>query len=283
VFLILLAIAGSVVGWSLVVPHVLAAVAGACLSEVLIARFDGRPQNLPSSALLSGMIVAFVLAPETPWAVTACLGIVATISKHLIATRRWHIFNPAALALALSIPFFGTGQSWWGAMPDLPWPFLLVLLAGGALVVDRINKFPLVLSFLGTYFGVFTLAAIRDPAAVAEMFRSPFVQSALFLALFMLTDPPTSPSRTRDQLWIGALAGISGCVAQLVGAGQAYLLIGLLVGNIALAGRRWLRLGSAQAEPPNPPTRRASPYAAAAAIPPTRTVWNAPRTSGTPV
>jgi hypothetical protein len=72
------------------------------------------------------------------------------------------------------------------------------------------------------------------------MFRAPFVQSALFMALFMLTDPPTSPSRYADQLWIGALVGIISGVAQLLGAGQAYLLVGVLGGNVALAARRWL-------------------------------------------
>jgi Na+-translocating ferredoxin:NAD+ oxidoreductase RnfD subunit len=240
VFGVLLALAGTFAGWSVVLPHVLAAVAGACFMEVLIARFDGRPLGWPSSALLSGLIIAFVLDPGTQWPVTACLAILATISKYLIATQRWHVFNPAALALLLSIPLFATAQSWWGALPDLPWPFVLVLLAGGALVVDRINKFPLVLSFAGTYFGLFTLTALINPAAAAEMFRTPFVQSTLFLALFMLTDPPTSPSRYADQLWIGALVGMTSAVAQLVGAGQAYLLIGVLAGNVALAGRRWL-------------------------------------------
>ncbi|MDQ6670913.1 MAG: RnfABCDGE type electron transport complex subunit D [Chloroflexota bacterium] len=255
VFLVLLALAGPAIGWSLVVPHVLAAVAGACLMELLIVRLDGGRLAWPSSALLSGLIVAFVLGPETHWAVTACLGILATISKHLLATRRWHIFNPAALALIVSIPLFGTAQSWWGALPDLAWPFVLVLLGGGALVVDRINKFPLVLSFTGTYFGLFTLAALGNPTAVAEMFRAPFVQSALFMGLFMLTDPPTSPSRYADQIWIGVLVGITTCVAQLLGAGQAYLLIGLLAGNTALAARRWLN--EAQRRPLAAATSRA--------------------------
>jgi Na+-translocating ferredoxin:NAD+ oxidoreductase RnfD subunit len=240
VFAVLLALGGSFAGWSIVLPHILAAVAGACLVELLIARFDRRRLGWPSSALLSGLIVAFVLDPGTPWIVTGCLGILATISKHLIATERWHLFNPAALALAVSIPLFGTAQSWWGALPDLPWPFVLVLLAGGAFVVDRINKFPLVTSFMGMYFGLFTLAALVNPTAAAEMFRTPFVQSALFLALFMLTDPPTSPSRHTDQVWIGALVGLTSCVAQLVGVGQAFLLIGVLSGNLALAARRWL-------------------------------------------
>lgn len=121
-----------------------------------------------------------------------------------------------------------------------------MLLAGGAFVVDRINKFPLVLAFCGTYFGLFTVAALIDATAVAEMFRTPFVQSALFLALFMVTDPPTSPSRYADQVWIGALIGVTSCVAQLLGVGQAYLLVGVLAGNVALATRRWVKESQAR-------------------------------------
>src|SRR5919199_1850832 len=146
--------------------RILAAVLGASLAELAVGAFDRRRLAWPSSAILSGMIVGFVLGPATPWAVTAAVGILATIGKHLIATDRWHIFNPAALALLVSVPLFGTGQSWWGALPDLPWPFDLVLL--------------------------------------------------------------------------GALVAATGVGAQQLGAGQAYLLLGVLVGNVALAVRRWL-------------------------------------------
>ena len=97
-----------------------------------------------------------------------------------------------------------------------------------------------VLAFAATYFGLFTVVALPDPTAVAEMFRAPFVQAALFLALFMLTDPPTSPSRYWDQIAIGAVAAAVACAAQLLGAGQAYLLLGVLAGNLVLAARRWM-------------------------------------------
>jgi Na+-translocating ferredoxin:NAD+ oxidoreductase RnfD subunit len=241
VFLPLLALGAVAEGWSNVLPHALAAILGASLVDVALARLERRAVGLPTSALLSGCIVAFVLDPLTPHAATLVVGGLASLSKYVIATRRGHVFNPAALALLVSIPLFATGQSWWGALPDLPWPFIAVLLAGGAFVVDRINKFPLVLSFAGTYFSIFTLMALLDPSAVAEMFRTPFVQSALFLALFMLTDPPTSPGRERDQVWLGALVGVTSCAAQLAGVGEAYLLVGVLVGNAALAGLRLLR------------------------------------------
>jgi Na+-translocating ferredoxin:NAD+ oxidoreductase RnfD subunit len=98
----------------------------------------------------------------------------------------------------------------------------------------------LVLAFAATYFGLFTVVAPLNPAAVAEMFRTPFIQAALFFACFMLTDPPTSPGRYLEQAWIGVLVAVVSCLAQLAGLGQAYLLLGILAGNAALAARRWL-------------------------------------------
>lgn len=236
----LFALAATAVGWQVGVPHMLAAVLGASLTELVVARLDRRPLAWPSSAILSGMIVGFVLGPTTPHAVTAAVAVLATLGKHLLATKRWHVFNPAALALLVSVPLFGTGQSWWGALADLSWPFALVPLAAGAVIVDRTNKFPLVLTFLGALFAVSAALGRIDPTTAAEMFRTPFVQAALFLAVFMLTDPPTAPGRYAEQVAIGVLVAATSVAAEELGAGQAYLLVGLLVGNVALAARRWI-------------------------------------------
>ena len=102
-------------GWSSALPHMTAAVLGASITELLVQRFDRRPLRWPSSALLSGTIVGFVLSQATPWPVTAAVGILATVSKYFLRTARGHVFNPAALALLVSVPLFATGQSWWGA------------------------------------------------------------------------------------------------------------------------------------------------------------------------
>jgi enediyne biosynthesis protein E5 len=238
VFLPLLLLSGASTGWPLVIPHVLAALAGACLLEFLIVGIGRRRLIWPSSALLSGLIVAFVLGPLEPHWVTFTVAALATVSKHVIASKQGHIFNPAALALVVSVPLFGTGQSWWGALANAPAFWLILLLAGGAFILERLNKFPLALSFLGVYFGLFAFAGLVGPARVAEMFRMPFVNAACFLACFMLTDPPTSPGKRDDQVWFGGLVAIVAAVAQLVGVGQTYLLVGLLAGNLALAVRR---------------------------------------------
>jgi Na+-translocating ferredoxin:NAD+ oxidoreductase RnfD subunit len=191
--------------------------------------------------LLSGLFVFGILSVDESWLVVAWTSAFAVLSKRILTTEREHIFNPAALGLVWAPIAFGSGESWWGALGDVAWVWLVVLAALGLFLTDRLNKFPLVLTFLAVYFGIFTVASVYNAHSVAEMFREPFVQAALFLAFFMLTDPPTSPNRYLDQVWYGLLAAVTAGAAQLLGAGQVYLLIGVLVPNAVLAVVRYAR------------------------------------------
>ncbi len=246
--LLLAAAAPTEGGWSLA-PHVMAAVGAACAVDVAYTFWETRRWIVPTSALLSGLIVAFIVGPQEPWVVLAWIAGFASVTKHVFANDREHFFNPAGLALLASGILFGTGQSWWGALGDLPEISSIVLILAGAFLADRLNKFPLVLTFLATYFIGFTGVALVNSSAVAEMFRAPFLQSVLFLAFFMLTDPPTSPNRIGDQIWYAAIAALVAVAAQILGAGQVYLLVGLLVANACLAVRRWLSRRPRQMKP----------------------------------
>jgi Na+-translocating ferredoxin:NAD+ oxidoreductase RnfD subunit len=239
VFGVLLLIAAPSEGGLALVPQLLAAVTAACAVDVAYTYWETRRWIVPTSALLSGLIVAFILGPQEVWQVVAWVAGFASVAKHVFANRREHIFNPAAIALVASVIIFGTGQSWWGALGDLPEPVAVVLVVSGVFIVDRLNKFPTVLAFLGVYFTAFAVASWFNAATVAEMFRSPFLQSALFLAFFMLTDPPTSPNRFADQVWYGFIAALVAVASQLLGVGQVYLLLGVLAANLWLAVRRW--------------------------------------------
>jgi Na+-translocating ferredoxin:NAD+ oxidoreductase RnfD subunit len=241
IFALLLAIAGPQAGGTGLVPNLLAAVVPACLIDSVWMAVESRRLRWPTSALLSGLIVFFILSTTESWLIVAWTSSFAVLSKHIVRTEREHIFNPAALALVWAPIAFGSGESWWGAFGDLAWAWIAVLLVVGVFLTDRLNKFPLVLTFLAAYFGFFTMASLGNPHAVAEMFREPFLQAALFLAFFMLTDPPTSPNRYGDQFWFGLLAALSAGVAQLFGAGQVYLLAGVLVPNALLAIVRFWR------------------------------------------
>jgi hypothetical protein len=73
---------------------------------------------------------------------------------------------------------------------------------------------------------------------VAELYRAPDLHAALFFAFFMVTDPPTSSPKHREQLVYGVIvAVVSYAVFELAGS-ACYLLVGLLVANGWEAWRR---------------------------------------------
>ena len=221
------------------VAVVLSAVAAAALIDAPILRWREGKWVIPDGALLTGMIVAMVLSPFERWYVAAITAGVAVASKYVVRTRSANVFNPAALALVATFYVFDTAQSWWGALPDKGTPGLVVLMATGIFITQRVNKIPLVLSFFGVYYALFTVAAFGgDPAHVAELYRSPDLQAALFFAFFMLTDPPTSPPKPADQLVNGALAGVMSFAAFEVFGAADFLLAGLLIANLWEAWRR---------------------------------------------
>jgi Na+-translocating ferredoxin:NAD+ oxidoreductase RnfD subunit len=250
IFAVMLGIVAPSAGAGALVPNLLAALVPAVLIDAAWMAVESRRWRAPTSAVLSSLIVFFILSTGESWMVVAWTSCFAVLCKRILRSQREHVFNPAALALLWAPIAFGSGESWWGAFGDLPWVWIGLLLLAGGYLTDRLNKFPLVLAFLSTYFGFFTLVSFGNPTSVAEMFREPFLQAALFLAFFMLTDPPTSPNRYGDQVWFGVLAAVAAGAAQLLGAGQVYLLLGVLAANAALALVRYSRRRSAVADLP---------------------------------
>jgi Na+-translocating ferredoxin:NAD+ oxidoreductase RnfD subunit len=239
VLTLLAAVAMPGMGLHRALPGVVAAMLAAALVDVGIVRSMRGVWFFPSGALLSGMIVALILSPTEPLYVPIITAALAVNSKYLFRARGRHIFNPAALALVAAYFLFASAQDWWGALPNLPVPCVVLLLATGVFIADRVNKMPMVLPFLGTYLALFTLVAfVGDPARVAEVFRAPDINAALFFAFFMLSDPPTSPARYRDQVWFGVIVAAACVAIYLTLGGLYYLPAGLLIGNAWEAWRR---------------------------------------------
>jgi len=237
---ILIAMAAPGEGIARVAPGLLSAVIVAAAIDVLILRKLHKTWEFPSGAVLTGMFVAMVLSPFGPWYAATATSAIAIVSKYIFRTRLANVFNPAALALVVTYYMFDTGQSWWGALPELAPAALIALFVSGVFIMDRVNKTPMVLGFLSAYYLLFTLTAfLGSPAGVAEIFRAPDLHAALYFAFFILTDPPTSPVKYRHQLQYGVLVALSSyAVFELIGA-VYYLLAGVLVGNAWEAARRW--------------------------------------------
>ncbi|MEV7633551.1 flavodoxin reductase [Microbacterium sp. NPDC089318] len=167
------------------------------------------------SSLVTALILLFVLQPSlTPAGLggTALAGVLASLSKYLIAWRGRHILNPAAFGAAVvTILGLGTFSAWW---VGTPWLSLFVALFG-LVVLWRTEKVRLVLVFLvivvtvsvvrqaiqSASFGIPFNAGDALPAAIAQ---TPY----LFLGAFMLSEPLTLPPRRWQQFSVAALVGV---------------------------------------------------------------------------
>ena len=239
ILVLLAAVAAPGQGLRTLLPGLVTAMLAAGAVDALLLRWRKGAWEFPDGALLTALIVAMVLRAQEPWHVVTLTAVFAVLSKYAVRSRSANVFNPAALALVMAFLVFHSGQDWWGALPEITPLALVVLIAAGAFVTHRVNKLPALLAFLGSYFLLFTVTAfLGDPARVAELYRPPDLHAVLFFGFVMVTDPPTSPPRHRDQIVFGVIvAAVSYAVFQLVGAAY-FLLAGLLVGNAWEAWRR---------------------------------------------
>ena len=235
----LIAISAPGQGLRMVVIGLGTASAAAGLTDLVILRLRKKVWEFPSGAVLSALIVGMVLRAQEPWYVVTLTSVAAVLSKYIFRSHTANVFNPAALAMVGSYYVFHAGQSWWGALVDVFPVAKVLLIAGGIYIAARVNKIPLVLAFLGSYFALFTITAyLRDPLSVAEIFRTPDFEAAMYFAFVILTDPPTSPPKYRDQyIFAGIVAVVSFALFELLGT-VYFLLGGVLAANVWEAWRR---------------------------------------------
>jgi ferredoxin-NADP reductase len=180
---------------------------GVCYGvNVLLAMLlDVAPSD--ESSVITACILFFILPPPLHWtelALIALAGFIAMASKYVLAFRRKHLFNPAAIAAVIMSLSGLYAAIWWVATPVLL-PFTLAL---GLLVIRKIRRFRLVGAFALAALTVMLIGGLlrgRDSAAllVAAFTSWPLV----FFGAIMLTEPSTTPPRTRDRVTYGLLTG----------------------------------------------------------------------------
>jgi ferredoxin-NADP reductase len=165
------------------------------------------PHN-PESSLITALILALIITPPASMQdfvfLSAAAGL-AIASKYMLAIRGKHIFNPAAVAVALTAWGAGQSASWW---VGTTWMVPLVLI-GGLLLVRKLRRGPMVAVFLAAaLLTTCTLAVVHSGNAVSTAHNTVLHSSLLFLAFVMLTEPLTSPTVRSRQIWYALLAGV---------------------------------------------------------------------------
>lgn len=155
--------------------------------------------------------------------------ILAQASKYVLAIYRKHIFNPAALAVAITAIFLNQSASWWVGTAWML-PFVVI---GGVLMVRKLRRFDLVISFLITALLVCVGFSLMGNMPLIASIKMMLISSPLFfLAFVMLTEPLTTPPTKGLQIVYGAIVGF-------LFAPQMHILniystpeLALLIGNI---------------------------------------------------
>ena len=175
------------------------------INKVFSYIFDA-PTN-PESSLITALILALIITPNpTGYGILFLLAAsgLAMASKYLITIRKKHIFNPAAIAVTLTSLGPRQTASWWvGTAVMLPF-----VLAGGMLIMRKIRRERMVLSFFAATFVSTILYSILARASVITSLHSMvFSSSIFFLGFVMLTEPLTSPPTANKQTWYAAIVG----------------------------------------------------------------------------
>jgi ferredoxin-NADP reductase len=206
-------------------------VAVCAITNWVFARTFGVPTNA-ESVYISALILALIITPLRSYNDLWFLGWAAVLSmasKYIVTIRRKHLFNPVAFAVGLTYFTINQSASWWvGDASMLPF-----VLAGGLLVVRKIRRFDLVLSFLLTALVTILIASLWGGVDVlATMGRVVLYSPLLFFAFVMLTEPLTTPPTQKLRIFYGALVGFF--FTPLFHLGTLYTTpeLALLIGNV---------------------------------------------------
>ena len=202
------------------------------VANQVFARVFGAIPNI-ESVFITALILMLILDPTTATDLKGVgllifASVWAMASKFIIAARRRHIFNPAALGVALPGLLLDQPATWW--VSGVIW-LLPIVLIGGLLLVRKLRRFDLVGAFAAVNI-VATLVTSAPSEYVGQLqimaMHSPF----FFFAFVMLTEPLTAP---QQRLWRVLYGGLVGLLASPNISIAGYYFtpeVALLVGNL---------------------------------------------------
>lgn len=219
------------------------AASAAAVAELAVTAVTRRPLRFPDGALGTGMILGMILDPELSLLIPATVAAGAIVVKHTLRIRRRNVLNPAAVGLVV-LGFAGIkAQSWWGMAAAPGYVIIPLITVAGAAVANRVNRLPMAGAFLIGYYTVLGIVALSGVSAqVAEAYHAPFVNTAIFAAFIMVTDPPTSPGRRREQYTYALICAMASAIFIVVAHQLYFLPLGILAGNLWFA---WTRMRAA--------------------------------------
>lgn len=202
----------------------LVAVISALSIEALFLYLRTRKFQITESAIISGLIIGFVLSSDEPWWKFVFASALAIISKHLIRIQKKHIFNPAAFGIFLTLVIFNSSTQWKGTY------LWYVLVPFGLYFIYKIKKFEVLISYVFVSLALFGTQAVLAKVPVFHIFG----YLSYFFIFVMMIEPRTTPVKPLGKYLFGSsVAGLIFVLTE-IGAGFDVELFSLLAINASV-------------------------------------------------
>jgi len=201
---------------------VLVAVISALVIESFILYLKTKTFKITESAVITGLIIGFVLSGDEVWWKFVFASALAIFSKHSIHFHKKHIFNPAAFGIFLSIILLGASTQWRGTY------LWYILVPFGIYFVYKLKKTGVLIGYALVSLLLFGSQAMLEKVP----FWNIFGYLSYFYIFVMLIEPKTTPLKTTGKYLFGA--GTAALIFILTGAGVKFdvELFSLLAMNV---------------------------------------------------
>lgn len=220
-----------------ILSSTLVLLAASWASSYLFSSYLDIPRNAESD-FISALILSLVLSPASSLGdigILAAAGFLAMASKYVLVINRRHFLNPAAFGALLAALLFEYFPSWWvGTAALTP-----LVVAGGLLILRKMERFAMVGVFLGVYAIILGLNIMSGSGDLIAALKISLSSTALlFFAVVMLTEPLTSPYNLKKALAYALLVGVLYSHGDLRLAPEEALLLGNVFAFLLTRDRR---------------------------------------------
>lgn len=194
------------------------------------------PTNV-ESVYISSLILILIITPITSISNITYISFICWVSaltmasKYIFAIGKKHIFNPVAIATVITAFAINQSPSWWIGTTYMA-PFVAIV---GFLIVRKMRRTDLVFAFLvvSIFVTIFPGSIYSNSIPLLTNLSRALLQSQIiFLAVFMLTEPLTTPPTKLMRIIYGSIVGL--LLFPDIHIGSVYLTpeFALILGNL---------------------------------------------------
>ncbi|MFA5300766.1 MAG: RnfABCDGE type electron transport complex subunit D [Lutibacter sp.] len=203
---------------------ILIAVISAVAIEACLSYFKTKILQISESAIITGLIIGFVLSSDGQWWKFMLASFVAIISKYLIGFKKKHIFNPAAFGIFFTIIFLGAFTQWRGTYA---W---YILIPFGFYFAFKLKKIEVAIGYIIVSLVLFVAQAFLQKIHLGNIFG----YFSYFYIFVMVVEPKTTPLKPLGKYIFGGAVAVLIFVLTETGVGFDVELLSLLAINVTV-------------------------------------------------